>query len=54
MTTYHVTTASGADVTVTGDRTELDEARMTITVYSGDDVVGSFRSYSSFWADAEA
>lgn len=54
MKTFHVTTASGADIEVHGDRAELDDQHQTITVYAGDDVVGSFRSYTSFWAESEA
>lgn len=53
MSTYHVTTASGADVTVVGDRAELDTQTSAVNVYSGDALVASFRSFTSIWTEPD-
>lgn len=45
--TFIVTKADGEEVEVSGTRTALDNA--TVTIYDGDEVVASFRGYQNFY-----
>lgn len=45
--TYRVGTATGEVVEVNADRLSMDDSGIAITLYVGDDVVGSFRGFNS-------
>jgi hypothetical protein len=45
---YIIVTSQGKEAQVTATRVEEDETSSLIKFYDGDNLVGSFRSYSSF------
>lgn len=50
---YIVVTAQGKDAEVTATRVVEDETGSLVKFYDGDNLVGSFRSYSSFHPASE-
>lgn len=49
--TFVITKANGEEVEVKGTHAEEESDRAQVKVYDGDDIVASFRGYTSFYVD---
>lgn len=52
--TFVVSKADGKEVTVTGTSAEEDPNSSAVRIFDGDDIVASFRGYSSFYVEGSS